>query len=376
MTHTEQRARARALLDQRGIGRALFAHPGSVTWLTGFAPAPQLGPSLFSGGPTLVWYADGDWTLIVLDSYAEPAQASGLPVVTYLGYTIAQPVAGPALLATALRGVAGASRPHGPVGVEVAHLPMALGVALQEALSAPVEVTTIDGWLLPLQTVKTAEELDKLRANFALTDIGHAAARAAVWPGQREIDVWTAIEEAIQRAAGQRVPVGNDCVVGYRQNNVGGWPGDLEIRAHDSLIVDLSTLLHGYWSDSCATYYAGEPTARQRELHTVVTAALQFAISRIRPGAIASDVDRAVQGFITDAGYPVYPHHTGHSVGISGHGDPRIVPYNDAVLEPGMVLMLEPGIYYPGETGVRLEDAVLVTTSGAEVLTHHDKSLP
>ena len=63
-------------------------------------------------------------------------------------------------------------------------------------------------------------------------------------------------------------------------------------------------------------------------------------------------------------------------MGISGHGDPRIVPYNDAVLEPGMVLMLEPGIYYPGETGVRLEDAVLVTTSGAEVLTHHDKSLP
>jgi Xaa-Pro aminopeptidase len=224
--------------------------------------------------------------------------------------------------------------------------------------------------------VKTDEEIAKLRDNFALTDIGHAAARRAVQPGQREIDVWVALEGAIQQAAGQRVAVGNDCVVGYRQNNVGGWPGDLEIRPHDSVIVDLSTLRHGYWSDSCATYYAGEPTARQRELHRTVTNALEYAISLIKPGAIAGEIDRAVRQFMADAGHPVYRHHTGHSVGLTGHGDPRIVPYNTEAISPGMVLMVEPGIYYPGETAVRLEDAVLVTATGVEVLTHHDKSLP
>jgi Xaa-Pro aminopeptidase len=78
---------------------------------------------------------------------------------------------------------------------------------------------------------------------------------------------------------------------------------------------------------------------------------------------------------MANAGYPVYPHHTGHGVGVSGHEAPRLVPYNDEVLEEGMVIMLEPGIYLPGETSVRLEDAVLIQRNGVEVLTHHDKSI-
>jgi Xaa-Pro aminopeptidase len=91
---------------------------------------------------------------------------------------------------------------------------------------------------------------------------------------------------------------------------------------------------------------------------------------------VAREIDQKVRDFIAQAGYPVYPHHTGHGVGASGHEAPRIVPYNDEVLQEGMVIMLEPGIYFPGETGVRLEDAVLVNAGGAELLTHHDKSLP
>jgi Xaa-Pro aminopeptidase len=375
--HAEQRERAKQTLSERGLSYALFANPLSVKWLTGFAPPPQLGPSFFAGGPALVWYAGGDFTLIVLDSYAELARATGCPVVTYLGYTIDAPIDGAAHLAAALRdliGPAGASATR--TGIEQGDLPVALWTVLRAALPAGAELVEIDGWLLPLQTVKTAEELAKLRENFALTDAGHAAARRAVRAGLREIDVWVALEGAIQQAAGERIPVGNDCVVGYRQNNMGGWPGDLVLRPHDSLIVDLSTLRHGYWSDSCATYYAGEPTSRQRELHRTVTNALEFAVSLIKPGAISGEIDRAVRDFIAAAGYPVYPHHTGHSVGVTGHGEPRIVPYNTTPLEEGMVLMLEPGIYYPGETGVRLEDAVLVTATGAEILTHHDKSLP
>ncbi len=319
--------------------------------------------------PALVWYAGGEWSLIVLDSYVGAATAGGCAVVGYSGYTIDAPIASYDNLAATLRAtLVGIS---GTIGIEERALPLFLRAELQAA-----DLLPIDGALVPLRMVKTDEELAKLRQNFKLIEVGHAEARQAVRPGRREIDIWTDIHGAIQRFAGQRVPLGNDCVVGHRKANIGGWPLELEIQPGDSLIVDLSTLLHGYWSDSCATYYASEPSPKQIAMHQTAAAALEFAISLVKPGALASEIDRRVRGFIADAGYPVYPHHTGHGVGVSGHEEPRIVPYNDVRLESGMVIMLEPGIYFPGETAVRLEDAMLVTAGGAEVLTRHDKSLP
>src|SRR5262245_65626648 len=101
-----------------------------------------------------------------------------------------------------------------------------------------------------------------------------------------------------------------------------------------------------------------------------------MVISLIKPCSIVSSIDRQVRQFMIDAGYPVYFHYTGHAVGTSPVEEPRIVPYNDTPIAAGMVLMLEPGIYFPGETAVRIEDAVLVTDSGVEVLTKHDKRLP
>jgi Xaa-Pro aminopeptidase len=367
--HEEQRQRAHEHLKAQGIACALFASPASVTWLTGFAPPIQLGPSPFAGGPALVWYADGEWTLIVLDSFAGDAAVSGCAVVSYSGYAIDTPIAGHDNLAEALRTAIG-GRGAGRVGVEERALPLFLRAELSAAQLLP-----IDGALAQLRAVKTTEELAKLRHNFALIEVGHAEARQVVRSGRREIDVWTDIHSAIQRFAGQRVPLGNDCIVGHRKANIGGWPLELEIQFGDSLIVDLSTVMDGYWSDSCATYYAGEPSPKQVAMHQTAAAALELGISLVRPGALASEIDRRVRQFIAAAGYPVYPHHTGHGVGVSGHEEPRIVPYNDMRLAPGMVIMLEPGIYFPGETAVRLEDAVLVTESGAELLTRHDKSL-
>jgi Xaa-Pro aminopeptidase len=288
--------------------------------------------------------------------------------VTYLGYTIEQPIASGRHLLEAFERTA---RPRSTVGVESEYVSHLIAAKLLEQGN---ELTSVDGWLEALRMVKSAEELAILRRNFELTDLGHKAARQAVAAGKREIDVWNALHSAIQAAAGRRVPVGNDCVVGRRQQNIGGWPGDYELLPHDSLIVDISVVMDGYWSDSCATYFVGERTAQQANMHHVVSDALEFGISLIRPGEVAREVDRKIRQFIADAGYPVYPHHTGHGVGVSGHEAPRIVPYSDEVLEEGMVIMLEPGIYLPGETGVRLEDGMLIVSDGVELLTHHDKS--
>ena len=360
--HSEQRRRAHELLDARHIKQALFANPYSVTWLTGFAAPLQVGPGPFAGGPPLVWYQNGEFALIVID--VADATGVSIPVIRYAGNTVATPIRSADNLEQIVKGLVTGAQP----GVEMRHLPGFLMPAGTTALS-------IDGWLDPLRMVKTAEELEKLRRAFALTDLAHAAARAATRPGVREIDVWNAAHAAVEQAAGSRIAFGNDCVVSYREDNIGGWPLDLELRPGDSLMVDISTRVAGYWSDSCATYYASQPDERQTAMHRVATHALALAISLVKPGAMADEIDRRVRGFIAQAGYPVYPHHTGHAVGVSPHEEPRIVPYNHLALEPGMVVMLEPGIYFPREAAVRLEDAVLVTGDGAQVLTNHDKSM-
>ncbi len=379
--HEAQRQRTQSLLQARNIDAALFANPASITWLTGFAPPVQTGPHPFAGAPPLLWWNGEHFTLIVVDGLAAvaapfAAETDG-DVLTYLGYTIDAPIDGAHHLRTLLQSLwaeASGARHSQRVGVESWALPAAIGGLL--ATLTRGEWVAIDGWLAPRRTVKTNEELAKLRQNFQLTDIAHAAARQSTVAGAREIDVWLAAKSAAEAAAGQRVPMGNDCVVGYRQENIGGWPLDYALRPGDSLIVDLSTILHGYWSDSCATYFAGAASPRQQAIYAVVSEALALGASLLRPGAVTGEIDRRVRAFIADAGYPVYPHHTGHGVGVTGHEAPRLVPYNQEMLAPGMVILLEPGIYFPGETGVRLEDAFLITENGAIQLTAHDKSLP
>jgi Xaa-Pro aminopeptidase len=328
-----------------------------------------------------VWYEDGHFTLFVVDAYtADTIAFDSRPdgtVVTHLGYTYEQPLAGTGhLIASLQKTLALSGQAGGMVGIEERSVPLVVSATLLDKLQAKTTVVPIDGWLEPLRVTKTGEELEKLRENFALADIGQAAARRAVQAGKREIDIWAAAHSAIQQAAGRRVPLGNDCVVGHRELNFTGWPLDYEIAPADSIIVDLGTGLHGYWSDGCATYFPGEPTSEQIAMHQTVAGALELAISLIRPGVIAQEIDQKVRQFIGDAGYPTYPHHTGHGIGVSSHEAPRIVPYSEDVLEAGMVIMLEPGIYLPGETGVRLEDGVLIRSDGAEVLTGHDKRLP
>jgi Xaa-Pro dipeptidase len=374
--HQEQRQKTIDLLKSKNIERALFASFDSVKWLTGFAPSIESGFSLFMGAPFMVWYDAGQFTLITLDQYASEAEAfakeANCAVVAYAGYTIEQPIASADTMADALRGVLSGTKGSGTIGVEFNHVSGRALQVLQDVAGSSASFAPIDNWLVPHRMVKTAEELAKLRRAFQLTDIGHQAAGAATQVGATEIEVWMAAQTAINRAAGYRLPLGNDTVVGYRNpNNIGGSPVDYVLHEDTSLIVDLSVIYQGYWSDSCNTYYPVAPTPKQQELHRYALQALDYATSLLKPGVKVNEIDQKVRAFMAKGGYTVYPHHTGHGVGVSGHEEPRIVPYNETPLEAGMVIMLEPGIYFPGETSVRLEDALLITQDGVERLTSH-----
>ncbi len=370
--HVEQRAKTRTLLENRGITRALFTHPDSVTWLTGFSNPVQTGPSPFSAGPPLLWFDKGHYALIIQEEVAGAYIAADDPdfsLHSYTGYTLDHGFVAENNLHQALESVTG-STGSGPIGIEKSSTPLNIVEFFQRHTADWVQIDRI---LEPFRMIKTEMEIKHLRESFSLTDVGHAAARSAIRPGMREIDLWTEIHSAIDREVGRRVPLGNDCVVGTRQNNIGGWPETEFLEEGDTIVVDLGVRLNGYWSDSCATYFAGQPGEKAIRVHSTVLGALEFAISLIRPGIAAGEIDRQVRRFIENAGYPVYPHHTGHGIGVSPHEAPRLVPGNPLVLDAGMVLMLEPGIYFPGELGVRLEDAVLVTDTGAEIMTRHEK---
>jgi Xaa-Pro aminopeptidase len=129
--------------------------------------------------------------------------------------------------------------------------------------------------------------------------------------------------------------------------------------------------LNGYWGDNAGTHFVGEPSPELQKMYQIVMDTLRKGISAIKPGVRACDLDKMLRNSIQSQGYAPYPHHSGHGLGTTYHEEPRIVPYNTIELQPGMVIAIEPGIYVPSVGGVRLEDVMLVTQDGCEVLTRH-----
>lgn len=153
-------------------------------------------------------------------------------------------------------------------------------------------------------------------------------------------------------------------------------PADRVIREGDSVICDFGGAVDGYYSDVTRTFSVGEASAELTEVHGLVLAANQAAAGVAGPGVQCQEVDRRARSVIDDAGYgDRFVHRTGHGIGLEVHEHPYIVEGNDEVLEPGMAFSIEPGIYLPGKLGVRIEDIVVCTGSGIEVLNQASREL-
>lgn len=153
-------------------------------------------------------------------------------------------------------------------------------------------------------------------------------------------------------------------------------PGDRIVEDGDTVVVDFGGRLDGYSSDTTRTFQVGEPPTAVREAFAVLEEAQRAAVDAARPGVAAQDVDRVARGIIAAAGFGEYfIHRTGHGIGMETHEHPYLVEGNDEVLEPGMAFSVEPGIYVPGIFGMRIEDIVVVTDSGAEALNRTDHGL-
>jgi len=366
-------ARFNEFLKAQECEAALLSNPANITWLTGYAPPIQTGPSPFEGGPALGWYCDGTLTLIMNDWESAGAGTSGAEVHPYSGYSLEGPLVGVQKQLVALEEVLlQHTGLKGKVGVEMDFLPAAHYEALLNCLKS-AKLEHMEGRIAQLRTVKTETEIARIKSALRLSDVAQEEIQKHIRPGASEIELWGAVKMRVEMEAGERIPVLADLVAGPRTAEVGGLPGNYVVKAGDPVMLDFVARLGGYFGDNSAGYFAGEPDPELLRATKVVRQALERGREAIRPGIKAGDLDAMLRGHIENAGYEPYPHHSGHGLGTSYHEDPRIIPDYPMKLEKDMVIALEPGIYLPGVGGVRFEDAFLVTQDGCEVLTTHLK---
>jgi Xaa-Pro aminopeptidase len=263
------------------------------------------------------------------------------------------------------------------VGFEAGHLTVARHEWLvQAATSRRLEVVlrATDRVVEQARVRKDAGEIATLReAAQRLTSVAQAAF-AAVRPGVSERSIAARIEAAIRDAGYERTAF--DTIVASGPN--GALPhyraGDRRLERGDLVVLDFGGVLDGYCSDLTRTVALAPPSAEARRVHQAVRDAQQAAIDAVKPGIATTDVDRAARRVLAMHGLgEAFGHGTGHGLGLDVHEDPRVTrPRADMApvpLEPGMVFTIEPGAYLPGWGGVRIEDDVLVTDRGCEVLT-------
>jgi Xaa-Pro aminopeptidase len=219
-----------------------------------------------------------------------------------------------------------------------------------------------------VRAVKDSDELPLIRAAIELCDVGQREARLRAEPGLTELELWGWVRGAIESAAGARTPILADLVAGPRTAATGGAPENRTMAEGELVLCDLVPRRSGYWGDSCATFALGEPSAVAVSSHRRASDRLARVLDAVRPGALASDLDALARDGLD------YPHHSGHGLGCEWHEEPRIVPGSTTVLESGMVVALEPGCYEEAE-GVRVEQVVLVTADGCEILSGHGLEL-
>ncbi|MCV7384627.1 M24 family metallopeptidase [Mycolicibacter longobardus] len=239
--------------------------------------------------------------------------------------------------------------------------------------ATPVLATAV---LRDLRMIKDAAEVDALRKAGAAIDRVHARVPEFLVPGRTEADVAADIAEAIVSEGHSEVAF---IIVGSGPN--GADPhhecSDRELARGDIVVVDIGGPFEpGYHSDSTRTYSLGEPNAEVAQRYSALQHAQRAAVASVRPGMTAEQVDAAARDVLAAAGLAEYfVHRTGHGIGLSVHEEPYIVAGNDVVLSAGMAFSVEPGIYFPGQWGARIEDIVLVTADGVESLNNRPHDL-
>lgn len=366
-------ARVRAALSREGLDALVLVHLPNIRYLTGFGGSAALAVLT---PERLVFVTDGRYVTEVSEAVQPFCPSLELvKVETTYDETLARVAAG-----------LGSVR----LGIEGAYLSVSrynlLGSRLAGATNAP-ELVLADRVVEAERLRKDDAEIDLFREASAMLDTVAAEVIDHVRAGQRESDIAAHIDWRLKGGGFERTSFETIVASGPNAALPHARPGGRVLQPGDLVILDFGGVHGGYCVDMTRTVSVGEPGIEARRIHDAVLEAQAAGIAAIRPGVTCSDVDGAARAVLERSGYGhAFTHGTGHGLGLEIHEEPRVGPVKpnpagvqvavrDEVLAPGLVITVEPGVYLPGVGGVRIEDDVLVTAEGRDVLTRAPRAL-
>ncbi len=224
--------------------------------------------------------------------------------------------------------------------------------------------------------VKTTEEIKRIRRSVRTNSAAFASAVRTIKPGMTETELAAELEYQMRRRGAEKPSFDTIVAAGLRTALPHARPTGHPFGNHELVLIDMGATQDGYTSDMTRMVSLGNPDAKTRKMYDAVLEAQMSALAAVRAGVTAQRVDRAARESLRSKGLEKeFVHSTGHGLGLEIHEAPRLGKKDKTRLEEGMVITIEPGVYIKGLGGVRIEDTVLVTKTGCEVLTPTSKEL-
>lgn len=355
LNHPERLERARAILEAAELDALLVSRPAASRWLSGFALRP--GDELTSGwSGTLLLTRDAQ--LLLADArYTEQAEAEAP------GWAVHRTRKQIGEELPSIAAELGARR----LGAEAKMLPHADWAALG---AAGLELIPVDEPLTALRLRKDPDEVAAIERACALTDACLSHLLEWVRPGMTERQIAWELAGWFNVNGAEALAFEPLVLVGARAAMPHGHATDAVLERGQALLIDFGCQVDGYRSDTTRMIFVGEPDAEARRRYEAVREAQQRAFEAVAPGVPGTDVDAAARRHLEAAGLgESFTHGLGHGIGLETHEAPMLLTYRRP-LETGMIFTLEPGVYFPGEMGIRIEDVVVLEEGGPRRVTH------
>jgi Xaa-Pro aminopeptidase len=353
----ERLAALRGLLDQLELDAILISRSANKRYFAGFKLG--FGEESTSGysGSILV---TRDAQIILADSrYTEQAAAEAPSCVVVATVGPLEVELPPLLERHAIESL----------GMEAQVVPHATWAALA-AVAPGTELHQIDDELVPLRIIKSDVEIAAIAAACALTDAAFSHLLDVTRAGMTERQVAWEIESFFRSNGADGLAFEPIVLAGPRAAMPHGHPSDAVVEPGNVLLIDFGCAVDGYRSDMTRTVLVGDVPEPIRRYHDAVREAQAAAIAALSAGVDGREVDAVARRRIEDEAVEPYGHGLGHGIGLETHEPPRLRRTESYTLEPGMVFSIEPGIYLPGETGIRIEDIVVLEETGPRLLTN------